>query len=186
MKLYSLSCQHCGAPLEVPAKVKQLTCQFCGTRLKVQQTGSAVYTEALGEISETTNRIADNTDFIRLQNELERIDREWALEKERFMVRGKDGRLSVPSRGASLVGGIFIVGFGIFWTVMATGIAGVATAGFGRAGAVAGIFPCFGLLFIGFGLFVCIHNYSKAGDFELRQRQYHQRRQRIVDEMGRG
>ena len=102
------------------------------------------------------------------------------------MVRGKDGSLSVPSRGASAAGGIVIVGFGVVWTVMATGIAGVATAGFGRAGALAGIFPCFGLLFIGFGLFTCIHNYSKAGDFKLRQRQYHQRRQRIVDQLGRG
>ena len=182
MKLFSLSCQHCGAPLEVPARVKQLTCQFCGTRLKVQQTGSAIYTEALEEITETTSRIADNTDYIKLQNELERIDREWSHEKENFMVRGKDGQLSVPSRTASLVGGIVVVGFGILWTLFATGIAG---AGFGRAGAIAGIFPCFGLLFIGFGAFTCIHNYSKAGDFELRQRQYHQQRQKVVDELAR-
>lgn len=185
MKLYSVSCQHCGAPLEVPARVKQLTCQFCGTRLKVQQTGSAIYTEALEEISAATDRIAQNTDYIKLQNELERIDREWALEKESFMVRGKDGQMSVPSRGASLFGGIFIVGFGIMWTLFATGIAGAAIGGFGRAGGIAGIFPCFGLLFIGFGLFTCIHNYSKAGDFELRQRQYHQQRQRVLDQMGR-
>jgi transcription elongation factor Elf1 len=185
MKLFSLSCQHCGAPLEVPAKVKQLTCQFCGTRLKVRQTGSAVYTEALDEITETTSRIAENTDTIKLQNELERIDREWSQEKENFMVRGKDGQLSVPSKTASLIGGIMVVGFGIVWTLFATGIAGVAASGFGGAGAIAGIFPCFGLLFIGLGAFVAIHNYSKAGDFELRQRQHHQRRQKVVDELSR-
>ena len=131
----------------------------------MQQTGSTVYTEALEEITETTSRIADNTDYIKLQNELERIDREWSQEKESFMVRGKDGQISVPSRTASLVGGIMVVGFGILWTLFATGIAGVFAAGFGRFGVIAGLFPCFGLLFIGFGVFICIHNYSRSWSF---------------------
>ena len=162
----------------------QLTCQFCGARLQVQRSGNAVFTETLDQLARQTGRIADNTDYIKLQNELERLDREWMLEKEQYMVRGKDGHLSVPSRPASIAGGVIAVVFGLFWTIMAAGIVGVFSGVGGRGfGVVGGLFPCFGLLFIGLGIAASIHHYSKASDFELRQRQYHHARQRLLGEM---
>jgi hypothetical protein len=184
VKLLSVSCQHCGGPLEVPARVTQITCQFCGARLQVQRSGNAVFTETLDQLAQQTGRIADNTEYIRLQNELERLDREWMLEKERYMVRGKDGELSVPSKTASVVGAVIVVGFGLFWTIVAAGMTGAFfRMGGGGFGAIGGIFPCFGLVFIGLGIATSIHHFSKASDFELRQRQYHHARQRLLSEM---
>ena len=47
MELISVSCNHCGAPLEVPPGANYVTCAHCGSRLAVKRTGSAVYTELL-------------------------------------------------------------------------------------------------------------------------------------------
>ena len=190
MKLLTLACQHCGAPLEVPAKVKHLTCQFCGTRLQVQKAGSAAYTETLGEVAENVAKVAATTEQLRIEQEIARLDREWQLGRERFMVRGKDGQLSVPGKTGVLVVGALVVVFGIFWTIMASGIAagvgfGVHSAGGGPLGLVAGIFPCFGVFFVIAGIVAVVTAYRKAVDFEQHQQQYHAERSRLLAEVSR-
>ena len=50
MKLESLNCNKCGAPLQVPAGVNHLTCNHCGTPLVVRRTESISYTEKLAEV----------------------------------------------------------------------------------------------------------------------------------------
>lgn len=57
MRVISLTCDKCGAPLEVGEKVRFFTCAFCGSRLAMHHAGGAVYTEALGRIDEKTDRI---------------------------------------------------------------------------------------------------------------------------------
>jgi len=188
MKLLSLTCQHCSAPLEVPAKITQLTCQFCGTRLQVQRTGSAAYTEALDEVSQQVQRVADSTEQIRIEQELARLDRDWQLGRERFMVRGKDGELNVPVKAGVLTGGVIVIVFGIFWTVMASGIAAAAGFGIGAAGGgplrlLPGFFPCFGVLFVIFGIVNVVTGYRKAVEFEQSQQQYHKERCRLLAEL---
>ena len=73
MKVISISCNHCGAPLDVPLKTRYLTCSFCESRLEVQQSGNAYFTSVL----EAVSQIEEDVGTIKLQNELERIDREW-------------------------------------------------------------------------------------------------------------
>ncbi len=63
------------------------------------------------------------------------------LERENYMVTGKYGHKHIPGRPVVRSGVFFIVGFGIFWTVM-----GAAMTVFG--GGVFGIVPCFGVLFV--------------------------------------
>ena len=173
MRLLTVECQQCGAPVEVPVRMREANCAFCGGHVVLQTTES-----------DAAQRVAENTEALRRQAELERIDREWQLNKERFYVRGQDGEMSVPSKAASLIGGIVVVGFGIIWTVMATGIAGIGIGFGGRGfGAIAGIFPCFGLLFIGMGIAIAVRNYSKASDFESLQNQYHHDRRRAMDDL---
>ena len=38
-KLLNLSCNHCGAPLQVPEETKYLTCTYCSSRLQVEHSG---------------------------------------------------------------------------------------------------------------------------------------------------
>src|SRR5262245_2883954 len=63
--------------------------------------------------------VQSHLEQIRLQNEVARLDREWDLERERYMVAGRYGNRYVPSQGMSVLGGVVVVGFGIVWTGMA-------------------------------------------------------------------
>lgn len=118
--LVSVSCNHCGASLQLSDKAKFVTCNYCGSRLAVHRTDSASYTEVLNEIRDTTQRVESNLDVIRLQNDLERLDREWMMERERYMVSDKDGARHVPSRGRSLVGAAVSIIVGIGAVTMAS------------------------------------------------------------------
>ena len=111
MKLISIACNNCGAPLDVPLKTRYLTCSFCESRLEVQQSGNAYFTSVLEAVSE----IKEDVGTIKLQNELERIDREWEMERSGLLVTDKHGRSSVPSTG-HLVMSFLVAGFGVAWT----------------------------------------------------------------------
>jgi Short C-terminal domain len=111
---------------------------------------------------------------IKLQNDLARLDREWELDREQYMIQGKYGRRHIPNRGMSVIGGIFMVGFGIFWT--ATSIS--MTQGFG--GGIDACFPLFGILFILFGIGMCIYTYNQADRYEQAQRAYRRRRAQLL------
>lgn len=76
MKVTSLACNNCGAPLEVAETTKFATCTHCGSRLSITHTGSAAYTEVLAQIGQHTEQMSDDLAAIRLHNELERLDRE--------------------------------------------------------------------------------------------------------------
>jgi Short C-terminal domain len=107
---------------------------------------------------------------IKLQNEVARLDREWELERERYMVSGRYGRREVPTRGASAIGGFLIVGFGILWTAFA------ATMG------APIFFPLFGIIFILAGVGMSIYSYTKAGEYEQAYQAYRRRRARLLGE----
>ncbi len=47
MELLSLTCGHCGAPLEVPEETRYVTCGYCSSKLEVHRSGGAIYTEVL-------------------------------------------------------------------------------------------------------------------------------------------
>lgn len=118
---------------------------------------------------------AQHLEEIKAQNELSQVDREWELERENYMVEGKYGRRHIPSKASSAIGGLFIVGFGIFWTIMAASITSIG--GFG----VFSFFPLFGVLFVVFGAAMSIRAFTKAGEYEEAQQRYRQRRQAVQD-----
>ncbi|HEV3256358.1 MAG TPA: SHOCT domain-containing protein [Gemmataceae bacterium] len=116
--------------------------------------------------------VSDQLAEIRLQNEVARLDREWELERERYMVTSRYGARYVPSRGMSILTGAVVVGFGIIWTALASSM-----AGFGGA---AGLFPLFGVVFIVAGVGVSIYSYTKATQYEQAYEGYKRRRAQIL------
>jgi len=100
--------------------------------------------------------LSDQLSEVQYQNELARLDREWEMERQQYMVRDRYGARYVPTAGlgigAAVVGGLF----GIFWTVMAVAITSDAPD-IGVFSAVKVIFPLFGVLFtaaaVGYGLY---------------------------------
>jgi hypothetical protein len=171
MRLISLTCNHCGAPLEVPANTRFVTCAYCSARLQIHRSGNAVYSEVLDEIDKRTERMADDLETIKLQNDLEALDRQWIMAREDFKVRGRDGEYRVPSKAGSVIGLVFVTIFGIFWTGTAL-----------KMGAP-GIFPLFGVAFVAFAIIVGVMGMAKAQAYEENRKDYERRRRELLREL---
>lgn len=117
--------------------------------------------------------LQEHLEEIKLQNELARLDREWEIERERHMIVGRHGHRMVPRRGASVMGGIVITFFGLFWTFVAASFVGGFDGGFG-------CFPLFGILFVIFGIAMSIHSFAKANQYEEAFQAYQRRRQDLL------
>ncbi len=169
MELESLSCNNCGAPLQVPESANFVRCNHCQTQLAIRRTESTTFTEQLGELTKQTSEIKQMVTELARQNRVAAIDRHWEHEKKSYMVRGKRGTY-LPTEAGSLIGGLFIVVFGIFWTVIAGSIA--AASRFWPAT----IFPLFGVVFVIFGLVATIRSHTKARDYRAAERRYRSER----------
>ncbi|HEY0734860.1 MAG TPA: SHOCT domain-containing protein [Herpetosiphonaceae bacterium] len=112
--------------------------------------------------------------YLRLQNEINQLDRDWDRERETYMVRGRYGSRYIPSEGTSLLGGIAIVGFGLFWTI--------STLEMGAPG----FFPLFGVIFIIFGAVTSFISYGKAGAYKEAEQRYQERRRQLASHRSSG
>jgi hypothetical protein len=134
--------------------------------------GGSGGSEAAGE-----GTMREELEEIKLQNEVARLDREWEMERQHYMVAGRYGSQYVPSRGMSVLGGVFFAGFGLIWIVMAASMGGGFGGGFD-------LFPLFGVLFILFGVGTSIYSYTKATQYEEAYQAYQRRRAEVL--AGRG
>ncbi len=78
------------------------------------------------------------------------------------MIRGKNGSLSEPSPVAGTIGAMLVIGFGIFWTIM--------------AGSMAPPMALFGIAFILIATFGLFYNLSKSNQFNEKKQAYERRR----------
>lgn len=169
MRVIAVSCNQCGAPLQVPAKTRFLTCGFCSSRLEVHRDGDAIYSEVLESIEQKTNQIADDVEAIKLQNELERLDREWMADQAQLMVRGKHGVLHVPTEAGASIAIVLVVIFSSIWILFAAGIA-----------------PCFipfGLVFLAVGVLSAMKSMEKAKMWRERKIRFESDRRQILNQL---
>ena len=120
MKVLSLTCTKCGAPLEVPRRTRYFTCSFCNSRLEIRSHGNAVYTELLESVHERTEQIADDIEILRLEAELNRLDNQWINQKDRYLIRGQHGTLRVPSHLGAVVSAVVALVGGTLWMSFAS------------------------------------------------------------------
>ncbi|MEM1085538.1 MAG: hypothetical protein AAGI48_15615 [Verrucomicrobiota bacterium] len=153
MSVRKVCCQGCGADLEIEEGIRFVNCNYCGAKLEIVSNRTTTHSRVLEKLEKRSDEMAEDLKVIRLQNELEKLDREWAQEKQRFMVSGKDGEKSLPSTAGSMIGGVIAIVFGVFW--MGT------TSSMGAPG----IFPLFGLVFIAFAIFGMVSGGSKASGY---------------------
>lgn len=181
MDLLSLNCQHCSAPLQVPENAKFVTCSHCGSQLAIRRTGSVAYTETLDAIDQRTERMAEQLDELHRKSTLSDLDPAWQIEREQYYVTGKHGHRHLPTTTGSIAGGLMICVFGTIWTLVACGMGGFAFQNApGPFGIIGGLFPLFGIAFVGFGLWMSIHHFRKAAEFERAQRRYQRERAELV------
>jgi len=175
MDLDSLSCNKCGANLDAPTGTNYLTCNHCGARLAVRRNESATYTELMEAVARPLDAMAGHLGELVQERALERIDREWEQEREQYYVTTRTGARQIPDATSSIVGGVVVTAFGVFWTIMAGSMA-VTVGGGGPAGMVA-CFPLFGVLFVLFGIAMSVVSYQKAQGYQNAQRRYQRRRE---------
>jgi hypothetical protein len=108
--------------------------------------------------------------------ELERIDREWEKERERYMVTSRYGRRYVPSMVAAVGFGVIVAGVGLIWTVMGFGL----VQDFGRA---AGMFPLLGMVFVVCGAAISLYQFNKAKRYQTAYRAYQRRRSSAQEQL---
>lgn len=121
--LLSLACNACGAPLKVHAGIRYLTCARCGTQLQIHQDTSALFTEAMEQVQSQTASLAAEVARLRLQQEIEALDREWSARREVLCTRDRSGQLSEPTTASAWISGSAGSVMGLVWMV-ATSSAG--------------------------------------------------------------
>ncbi len=102
-------------------------------------------------------------------DEPEKLDAEWEVERQRYMVVAKNGQRYVPSTGAAVVVGLFSVSAGLIWTMTTLALTH-------DLGALAGVMPLFSLVFIVGGLAISFHQFRQAERYRNAYRAYQQRR----------
>jgi LSD1 subclass zinc finger protein len=171
MKAESLVCNNCGAPLSVPRNANYVVCAHCGSHLAIKRTESAHYTEVLQRLDERAEQMSESLEAIQLQNELERIDREWQIEREKYRIEGRNGSSTLPSGGGAIVAviaGVVAVLFGVVWTNMASSMG------------APGWFPFFGLIFIMAALVGVASNVMKSSSYSRAEQNYLRRREEVL------
>jgi len=84
VKLESIACNNCGAPLQVPESVNYVTCNHCESHLAVKRDEHLTYTEKIKEIEHRTKQMQDELERLKIDNELAKLDRPWEPRKRKL------------------------------------------------------------------------------------------------------
>ncbi len=116
MELIALNCNHCGAKLKVKESAKFVTCKHCETQLAIHHGDGAAYTDVVEAanrveasaraLEEHASALGGQNEVLIVQNELERVDREWEARRTGLMRRGKDGAVHAPTKGSAIALGL--------------------------------------------------------------------------------
>lgn len=173
MDLERITCSACGANLSIPDGAPFVNCRHCGASLQVQRTDSVVFTEVREAIQETSNRLDQTTQILRLQGRLTQLDRDWDEQSKSLMMQGKSGDSYVPSKLQSIFVLLAGIGFGSFWLMNVPRVH--APVDISR----------FGFLIIGAGIAMGIWTYVKAHMYTSSEEEYLQKRAKLVAELRR-
>jgi hypothetical protein len=168
MKTKRVCCQGCGANLEVDETIRFVTCNYCDARLEVVHDQTTTHTKLLDELVEKTESMAGDLKVIQAEMELQRVERDWEIKQKQFMVTDKHGRESTPSMVGSVIGGIIVIIFGVFWIGLAASMNAPP------------LFPLFGLVFIGAAVFGLIKGATKSTGYQNALAEYQTRRAAAV------
>lgn len=174
METLSVRCNHCGAPLQVSDATRFVTCQFCQSSLEVKRTESSIFTEEVAKIAENTGKMAESLEVIALQNEIEKLDREWGIEQMNSMVHSRRG-LRPPGNPW------FGLAFTIFFAAVCFSMASLASSE--RVPDVPGIFIFVPVGMGLFALFAGISGVFKGEAHKSAQTSYQQRRTELEHQL---
>lgn len=112
----SVRCQNCGSPLQVNDSIRFVTCGYCHSELQVVRDASTVHTEVLRNIERNTAATVNQLKVIELQNEIDRLDREWDAWKAQNLGRNQDGPMTEPVSLTSPTTTLSVIGVFVLFT----------------------------------------------------------------------
>ena len=113
---FSVRCQNCGSPLQVNDSIRFVTCGYCHSELQVVRDASTIHTEVPQAIEKNTATTVTQLKVIELQNEIERLDREWDAWKEQNLGRNQDGTMTEPVSLTSPTTTLSVIGVLVLFT----------------------------------------------------------------------
>ena len=170
MRFIDSCCIKCGANLRVTPDATFVCCQYCNSELQVVRDGSVLTTRLLESMEAMKGDLGHKLEILRVQNEIERLDREWSLQQPEFMVHGKNGS-RIPSSAGSLAGGLIAAIVGIVWMVFASSIG------------APGPFMLFGVVFIVVALVGAVNGMGKASRHQSADAEYQARRRSLLSRL---
>jgi hypothetical protein len=160
-------CHRCGASLDIGPTASFVTCDQCGAELAVKRNSRGTITQSMAEAE------GSGDDAPTLHRELYRLDRDWLLERQQYMVMNRYGRRYVPTSAGSIMVAAAVIGFGGVWTMTALNMGNVGAGRFDP-------FPFLGIVVIVLGAVVGVLSYRKARRYQKAYDEYRRRRQELL------
>jgi hypothetical protein len=124
---------------------------------------------------ESLEQLSEQLTEVRSHNQLARLNREWEIERQQYLITTRYGRQVVPTQTMGFVTAVFGGLFGLFWTAMAVSMTNNAPD-FGAFSIAKFAFPLFGVLFIVLAIGWGVYCYNKATQYEQALQNYQARR----------
>ena len=103
MDLITLSCQQCGAPLEIPTGLSHITCGHCGAALVVRQHGAVFFTEKIESLERHTSKMQSEIEQLRWDRALDQFEQSWREKRSSDTLPEKDDYILPMVRAIALV-----------------------------------------------------------------------------------
>jgi hypothetical protein len=102
-KITKVACQGCGAVLEVDESVRFVTCRYCASRLEICHEPSTIYSKLLEDVARTQKSAERELRLIRLERQLDRLDKTWKSFADSVSTKSRDGSLHQPGGSDSIL-----------------------------------------------------------------------------------
>lgn len=159
MKLIALSCQQCGAPLEVPAELKHVSCAHCGAALVIKKQGSVLFTEKIEALELRASGVESDIKQLRMKLMLDRLKQDWQSRRKELALAWAENYVIAPTYA-----------IGNLMAVLALAMAFI----------IGNLTETFlGVVIFAGGLMMTTHVYVQAGIYEKARKHYIDERRNI-------
>ncbi len=178
MTLEPITCNNCGAALDVPPETNYVTCAYCGSRLEVTRTPSVVYTQVLQQLDARTQRLSADVGQLQLDRELALIDREWEQQRQMYLLRDRTGATIEPGRP--------LTAWSVGLTVVVIAALAMSTILFSNlfGGEYGLAFFLIALVGVGLMIWGTFNRISQATNYQRAKNEYQARRAAITQRFG--
>ncbi|MEP4077891.1 hypothetical protein [Haloferula sp.] len=169
-KLTKVACQSCGANLSIDESIRFVTCGYCSAQLEIVHDPSTIHSKLLEDVVKRQDAVEDELRILRLEKQIQRLERNWESFRARVSTKGKDGTLISPNKLGPILFGLFAGTIGL----ISMGLAATE-----RQWVLALL--AIGALMLAY--FVPHHGIRRANEFAMMRSRYIEKRSRLRSQL---